>query len=806
MIRKKITTDDFVTSKYTHKRFGEEVECRPISTYFKAGLLKNYKNLNTDAEVLFFDGLKTPGDAGQGIYRKVYINAVEDIGVYIKINNHLYKRQFTGAVNLGWFGDDSAAIRTALKYGFIRFERKHYELEYDAYSLTNNVKIDLNGATITIKGTPLYGFFFRVNDYILKIFNGTIKAHKGITNIARFNNASAITTDFRTNIEFLDLEGNELEEHQIPQTNEILYRGKRLVINGRKHFNGNNRTLRVKSGLAAPTEKNQLVPASYEVPEFDYSNIWKSNVDTTIVGIKTFTNFQYTKESISIFQTPATKSALEYYLQVYKSSIESQLINKFIIGTYFKINAYYISCEVYKEEVNPDTPDAAPTLVVDDTYTPNVNALFNQTRFTQFKSRSVQSVFEWGVGDYKKYKWVINKRIYSKDKYNFTTYGYIDFDFKNTYDYVNNLLNKFDTNYVKLLIITSNIPIIDFNNFRMVITLENNIYNKNGSLNITHTTHSLTNNNIKYIIENGYLHFLLYSEYYNGRGKSIVTDIVITLDKTYNVFNTNTAKYIPSNGILTQDLQKTFTPPPNVMFGISYNYYNKFYSMELINKSNEIEYLRESDNYASLLKLIVYNLALRLKTNIFSKIVYEHKTQTEYYSNNPTNPYLNIEGTFPLDILGLGIGIIKQYNIKTYTIKGKYAYAGYKYNQSMCAFSKPTKIFIGNLSTGEASLEEDFYESLNYDYKHKFISYTLGDCIGRAFQYNVNSIEISNRAEWSRYHNKWLAQHVAASLIPHLTLNYSEILKYFDIAVLPEGKTKEDFTYEELEKMIINPT
>ena len=140
MIRKKITTDDFVTSKYTHKRFGEEVECRPISTYFKAGLLKDYKNLNTDAEVLFFDGLKTPGDAGQGIYRKVYINAVEDIGVYIKINNHLYKRQFTGTVNLGWFGDDSAALRTALKYGFIRFERKHYELEYDAYSLTNNVK------------------------------------------------------------------------------------------------------------------------------------------------------------------------------------------------------------------------------------------------------------------------------------------------------------------------------------------------------------------------------------------------------------------------------------------------------------------------------------------------------------------------------------------------------------------------------------------------------------------------------------------------------------------------------------------
>lgn len=805
MIRKKITTDDFVTSKYTHKRFGEEVECRPISTYFKAGLLKNYKNLNTDAEVLFFDGLKTPGDAGQGIYRKVYINAVEDIGVYIKINNHLYKRQFTGAVNLGWFGDDSAALRTALKYGFIRFERKHYELEYDAYSLTNNVKIDLNGATITIKDTPLYGFFFRVNDYILKIFNGTIKAHKGITNIARFNNASAITTDFRTNIEFLDLEGNELEEHQIPQTNEILYRGKRLVINGRKHFNGNNRTLRVKSGLADPTEKNQLVPASYEVPEFDYSNIWKSNVDATIVGIKTFTNFQYTKESISIFQAPATKSALEYYLQVYKSSIEPQLVNKFIIGTYFKLNAYYISCEVYKEEVNPDTPDAAPTLVVDDTYTPNVNALFNQTRFTQFKSRSVQSVFEWGVGDYKKYKWVINKRIHSKDKYNFTTYSCVDFDFKNTYDYVNNLLNKSDTSYVQLLIITSNIPIIDFMNFRMVITLKNHIYNKNGSLNITHTTHSLTNNNIKYIIENGYLHFLLYSEYDNGRGRSIVTNIVITLDKTYNVFNINTAKYIPFNGILTQDLQKTFAPPPGVVFGISYNYYNKFYSMELINKSNEIKYLRESDNYASLLKLIVYNLALRLKTNIFSKIVYEHKTQTEYYSDNTTNPYLNIEGTFPLDILGLGIGIIKQYNIKTYTIKGRYAYAGYKYNNSMCAFSKPTKIFIGNLSTGEASLEEDFYESLNYDYKHKFISYTLGDCIGRAFQYNVNSIEISNRAEWSRYHNKWQARHVAASLIPHLILNYSEIVKYFDIAVLPEGKTKEDFTYKELEKMIINP-
>ena len=805
MIRKKITTDDFVTSKYTHKRFGEEVECRPISTYFKAGLLKDYKNLNTDAEVLFFDGLKTPGDAGQGIYRKVYINAVEDIGVYIKINNHLYKRQFTGAVNLGWFGDDSAAIRTALKYGFIRFERKHYELEYDAYSLTNNVKIDLNGATITIKDTPLYGFFFRVNDYILKIFNGTIKAHKGITNIARFNNASAITTDFRTNIEFLDLEGNELEEHQIPQTNEILYRGKRLVINGRKHFNGNNRTLRVKSGLAAPTEKNQLVPASYEVPEFDYSNIWKSNVDTTIVGIKTFTNFQYTKESISIFQAPATKSALEYYLQVYKSSIESQLVNKFIIGTYFKLNAYYISCEVYKEEVNPDTPDAAPTLVVDDTYTPNVNALFNQTRFTQFKSRSVQSVFEWGVGDYKKYKWVINKRIYSKDKYNFTTYAYVDFDFKNTYDYVNNLLNKFDTTYVQLLIITSNIPIIDFMNFKMVITLENTRYIK-GFPNITHTTHSLTNNNIKYIIENGYLHFLLYREYDNGRGPSIVTNVVITLDKTYNVFNTKTAKYIPYNGILTQDLQKTFTPPSNVMYGISYNYYNKFYSMELINKSNEIKYLRESDNYASLLKLIVYNLALRLKTNIFSKIVYEHKTQTEYYSNDSTDDYLNIEGTFPLDILGLGIGIIKQYNIKTYTIKGRYAYAGYKYNNSMCAFSKPTKIFIGNLSTGEASLEEDFDESLNYDYKHKFISYTLGDCIGRAFQYNVNSIEISNRAEWSRYHNRWVAKHVAASLIPHLTLNYGEILKYFDIAVLPEGKTKEDFTYEELEKMIINPT
>lgn len=804
MIRKKITTDDFVTSKYTHKRFGEEVECRPISTYFKAGLLKNYKNLNTDAEVLFFDGLKTPGDAGQGIYRKVYINAVEDIGVYIKINNHLYKRQFTGAVNLGWFGDDSAALRTALKYGFIRFERKHYELEYDAYSLTNNVKIDLNGATIIIKGTPLYGFFFRVNDYILKIFNGTIKAHKGITNIARFNNASVITTDFRTSIEFLDLEGNELEEHQIPQTNEILYRGKRLVINGRKHFNGNNRTLRVKSGLADPTEKNQLVPASYEVPEFDYSNIWKSNVDATIVGIKTFTNFQYTKESISIFQAPATKSALEYYLQVYKSSIESQLVNKFIIGTYFKLNAYYISCEVYKEEVNPDTPDAAPTLVVDDTYTPNVNALFNQTRFTQFKSRSVQSVFEWGVGDYKKYKWVINKRIYSKDKYNFTTYSYTDMNFKNTYDYVNNLLNKFDTGYVRLLIITSNIPIIDFSNFSMVITLKNYLYNRNGSLNITYTTHSLTNNNIKYIIENGYLHFLLYSEYYNGRGRSMVANIVITLDKTYNVFN-NT-KSVPYNDILKQDLQKTFTPP-NVVFGISYNYYNKFYDMQPINKSNEIEYFKEkNDNYISLLKLIVYNVALRLKTNIFSKIVYEHKTQIEYYYNNDTNSHISVEGTFPLDILGLGTGIIKPYNIKTYTIKGRYAYAGYKYNDSMCAFSKPTKIFIGNLSTGEASLEEDFYESLNYDYKHKFISYTLGDCIGRAFQYDVNSIEIGNRAEWNRYWPAWQARHIAASLIPHLTLNYDEILKYFDIVVLPEGKTKEDYTYKELEKMIINLT
>ena len=806
MIRKKITTDDFVTSKYTHKRFGEEVECRPISTYFKAGLLKDYKNLNTDAEVLFFDGLKTPGDAGQGIYRKVYINAVEDIGVYIKINNHLYKRQFTGVVNLGWFGDDSAALRTALKYGFIRFERKHYELEYDAYSLTNNVKIDLNGATITIKSTPLYGFFFRVNDYILKIFNGTIKAHKGITNIVRFNNASVITTDFRTNIEFLDLEGNELEEHQIPQTNEILYRGKRLVINGRKHFNGNNRTLRVKSGLADPTEKNQLVPASYEVPEFDYSNIWKSNVDTTIVGIKTFTNFQYTKESISIFQAPATKSALEYYLQVYKSSIESQIVNKFIIGTYFKINAYYISCEVYKEEVNPDTPDAAPTLVVDDTYTPNVNALFNQTRFTQFKSRSVQSVFEWGVGDYKKYKWVINKRIYSKDKYNFTTYAYTDMNFKNTYDYVNNLLNKFNRSYVRLVIITSNIPIIDFSNFSMVITLKNYLYNRNGSLNITYTTHSLTNNNIKYIIENGYLHFLLYSEYGYSGGTSHVHNIVIKLDKTYNIYNMSNTKYVLYNDILKQDLQKTFTPP-NVVFGISYNYYNKFYDMEPINKSNEIEYFKEkNDNYIPLLKLIVYNVALRLKTNIFSKIVYEHKTQIEYYYNNNTNSHISVEGTFPLDILGLGTGIIKPYNIKTYTIKGRYAYAGYKYNDSMCAFSKPTKIFIGNLSTGEASLEEDFYESLNYDYKHKFISYTLGDCIGRAFQYDVNSIEIGNRAEWNRYWPAWQARHIAASLIPHLTLNYGEILKYFDIVVLPEGKTKEDYTYKELEKMIINLT
>ena len=261
------------------------------------------------------------------------------------------------------------------------------------------------------------------------------------------------------------------------------------------------------------------------------------------------------------------------------------------------------------------------------------------------------------------------------------------------------------------------------------------------------------------------------------------------------------------NDILKQDLQKTFTPP-NVVSGISYDYYNKFYDMKPIDKSNEIKYFpEEKDNYLALLKLAVYNIALRLKTNIFSKIVYEHKTQIEYYNNDRTESYLiSIEGTFPLNILGLGTGIIKPYNIKTYTIKGRYAHAGYKYNKSMCAFSKPTKIFIGNLSTGEASLEEDFYESLNYDYKHKFISYTLCDRIGRAFQYDVNSIEISNRAEWSRWYNQWQAKHVAASLIPHLTLNYGEILKYFDIAVLPEGKTKEDFTYEELEKMIINPT
>lgn len=355
MIRKKITTDDFVTSRYTHTRFGEKVECQPISTYFKAGLLKDYKNLNTTAEVLFFDGLKTPGDNGQGIYRKVYITADEDLGVFIKVNGSLYKRQYTGAVNLGWFGDDTNAIRTALKYGFIIFERKQYELSYDVYSLTNNVKIDLNGATIVIKDTPLYGFLFRVNDYILNIFNGTIKAHKNITNIARFNNASAITTDFRTNIEFLDLDGNELTEEQKPQTNEILYRGKHVVVGGKKHFQGVNRTLRVKAGITAPTEKNQLVPASYEAPNsqnFDYSNIWKSNIDTTIVGMKTFTNFTYTKESISIFQAPATKSALEYYLQMYKSQIESQLINKFAINSYFSVNAYYVTSLLDEIDVN----------------------------------------------------------------------------------------------------------------------------------------------------------------------------------------------------------------------------------------------------------------------------------------------------------------------------------------------------------------------------------------------------------------------------------------------------------------------
>ena len=768
MIRKKITTDDFVTSKYTHKRFGEEVECKPISTYFKAGLLKDYKNLNTDAEVLFFDGLKTPGDAGQGIYRKVYINAVEDIGVYIKINNHLYKRQFTGAVNLGWFGDDSAAIRTALKYGFIRFERKHYELEYDAYILTNNVKIDLNGATITIKGTPLYGFFFRVNDYILKIFNGTIKAHKGITNIARFNNASAITTDFRTNIEFLDLEGNELEEHQIPQTNEILYRGKRLVINGRKHFNGNNRTLRVKSGLAAPTEKNQLVPASYEVPEFDYSNIWKSNVDATIVGIKTFTNFQYTKESISIFQAPATKSALEYYLQVYKSQIESQLVNKFIIGTYFKLNAYYISCEVYKEEINPDTPDAAPTLVVDDTYTPNVNALFNQTRFTQFKSRSVQSVFEWGVGDYKKYKWVINKRIFSKDNY--------------TFIFVKLLPNSY-TDY-DIYNIFTDIPESDYNN------------------------------NMRF----------LESEYWGYEWPREYTVTIINGMVTLLNTSTTLVVYI-NNKVMFRKTYKspdTFSECSNKL--IQQNFYSPLGVYRKFPAVQTYKYLQLNEPSQSVTKQIhniIYNMCfnnkkviLRLKQYIFNNVVYQYATKKYSVSGGSSvyNWEFSIQGNFAMHnklaysfvtymptnqkVVVLSCHINKNNYMSTITGDDLYRCHGFAPGNRhlFTPVTTPDLFFVGNLSTGEPSLEEMLQQDLTlHNKKHKFIQYNKNDLIGCGFIYNSDIPYVVG------YEKKYFINTCAA-------LNITEIIQYFDIAILPEDKTKEDYTYEELEKMIINPT
>ena len=779
MIRKKITTDDFVTSKYTHKRFGEEVECRPISTYFKAGLLKDYKNLNTDAEVLFFDGLKTPSDAGQGIYRKVYINAVEDIGVYIKINNHLYKRQFTGAVNLGWFGDDSAAIRTALKYGFIRFERKHYELEYDAYSLTNNVKIDLNGATITIKGTPLYGFFFRVNDYILKIFNGTIKAHKGITNIARFNNASAITTDFRTNIEFLDLEGNELEEHQIPQTNEILYRGKRLVINGRKHFNGNNRTLRVKSGLADPTEKNQLVPASYEVPEFDYSNIWKSNVDTTIVGIKTFTNFQYTKESISIFQTPATKSALEYYLQVYKSSIESQLINKFIIGTYFKINAYYISCEVYKEEVNPDTPDAAPTLVVDDTYTPNINVLFNKTRFTQFKSRSAQSVFEWGVGDYKKYKWVINKRIYSKDNYKVI---------KATIENACILWSDIDELETSVL----------------TIKLVNSTYNQTKIITV--------NNNNKGILINtivGYNYFELigYSPY--------AADKIIVLLNNLSILSEEIDTVYPSTqrDVLKEEVLVHISTHANKNYTLIHNRFNTNVYYEFTFKKNLKNYLQYGDIYFAAHKK---QCCIRLKQNTFSNIVYEQKEIQKSYYYGYTNE--KITGNFVVNhLFAYSYGYIRNFKIIIGMYENRvienmmhdilFGYAapenGYL-NYRIAPITNPEymklpkSVFIGDITTNEATMEEPIQDDITlHNKKHKFINYDAQSKISRCFIADTTSF-IFNRSLVTHFWND--------SRIVDANNTLSNLVKYFDIVILPEGKTKEDFTYEELEKMIINPT
>ena len=780
MIRKKITTDDFVTSKYTHKRFGEEVECRPISTYFKAGLLKDYKNLNTDAEVLFFDGLKTPGDAGQGIYRKVYINAVEDIGVYIKINNHLYKRQFTGAVNLGWFGDDSAALRTALKYGFIRFERKHYELEYDAYSLTNNVKIDLNGATITIKDTPLYGFFFRVNDYILKIFNGTIKAHKGITNIARFNNASVITTDFRTNIEFLDLEGNELEEHQIPQTNEILYRGKRLVINGRKHFNGNNRTLRVKSGLAAPTEKNQLVPASYEVPEFDYSNIWKSNVDATIVGIKTFTNFQYTKESISIFQTPATKSALEYYLQVYKSSIESQLINKFIIGTYFKINAYYISCEVYKEEVNPDTPDAAPTLVVDDTYTPDVNALFNKTRFTQFKSRSAQSVFEWGVGDYKKYKWVINKRIFSKDNYKVITANMRD-----------NCILWSDIDESETSVLTIKL-VYTLNNATKIITVNNN--NKGILINT--------------ILGYDYYDLIGYVPYYANKIIVLLDNLAILSEEIDTVYPS-----IPRN-ILEEEVLVHVSIDSNKNYTLIYNRFNTNIHYNFTIKDNlKNDYLRYGDIYLAAYKK---QCCIRLKQDTFSNIVYEQKEKRNTYRYGYNEE--KITGNFVVNhLFAYSYGYIRNYKI----IIGMYEDTVIDYMMSDILFGYsapingyknhhiapitnpeymklPKSVFIGDITTNEATMEEPIQDDITlHNKKHKFINYDTRSMISRCFIADTNSF-IFNRSLVTRFWND--------SDIVYKNNTISNLLKYFDVVILPEGKTKEDFTYEELEKMIINPT